>query len=253
MKKMLVFLSIFVTISFAQETNLGKWFQKGNSAYLKKDYQTAVDLFSKIEKSGYESFELYFNLGNSYFKQGIYGKAILYFERAFMLDTQNEDVRYNLEIANSRIQDRIDVIPDFFFFSFWKWLISLFSVNTILFLLSLFVLTLFAFIYLFRFQTEFSKRLSLLGIFSSTLLIAFFIILYVSKVDLVSNENYAIITMSEVTVKSSPNDESKATFIIHEGLKVLIVDNLSDWFEIKLADGKKGWLKKSDFELINNH
>ena len=134
-----VFVLSFSTL-FAQNPVVDSLVAKGNKAFLNKDYDTAISDYQKVLDQGYESSVLYYNLGNAYYKKGIMGRAILNYEKGLKLDPTNEDLIYNLKIANAHIVDKIDKVPEFFLLRWWKAFISIFSLQLLnIILLILFV------------------------------------------------------------------------------------------------------------------
>jgi tetratricopeptide (TPR) repeat protein len=243
-------LFAFTTVQ-AQYSYVDSLAQVANQAYKSKNYEKAIDAYEKVLNEGYESSQLYYNLGNAYYKYGLLGKAILNYERALRLNPQNEDAIYNLKIANAHAIDKINAVPKFFLAEWWDYLLELFPINTIAIITAgLFVLLLF-FIWLFFYgKTANGKKLGFtLGSVTFAFLL-FFAFLYFGKAKQVSTEKYGIILAKEITVKVSPDENAKAAFILHEGTKFLLEDKVGNWGNIKLADGKEGWAPLSSFELI---
>jgi len=225
---------------------------QGDNAYVRNDYAAAIQIYESLLKTKGEAADIYYNLGNSYYKMGDMAKAILNYERALLLNPGDGDIRSNLEIARSKIVDKTDAAPQIFFVSWTNSLINCMSADAwakcgiasfILFILGL---------YLFIF----SKKIILkkIGFIAS---IALLVIVVLSNVfashqkDLLINRTNAIIMTPSVTVKSTPNDSGTDLFIIHEGRKVIIKDNsMKEWKEIILEDGNVGWIKTADLELI---
>ena len=225
---------------------------QGDNAYVRNDYAAAIQIYESLLKTKGEAADIYYNLGNSYYKMGDMAKAILNYERALLLNPADGDIRSNLEIARSKIVDKTDAAPQIFFVSWTNSLINCMSADAwakcgiasfILFILGL---------YLFIF----SKKIILkkIGFIAS---IALLVIVVLSNVfashqkDLLINRTNAIIMTPSVTVKSTPNDSGTDLFIIHEGRKVIIKDNsMKEWKEIILEDGNVGWIKTVDLELI---
>ena len=119
MKKIaLIIIAVVVsTLGMAQSNN---WFEEGNAAYNEGDYEQALALYGNIEESGLESAELYYNMGNTYYKMKKYPMSILYYEKALKLAPGDEDIRTNLEIANLAVVDKINVLPQSFFVRWWN-------------------------------------------------------------------------------------------------------------------------------------
>ncbi|MDR3142596.1 MAG: tetratricopeptide repeat protein [Tannerellaceae bacterium] len=223
----------------------------GDSAYIKNDYATAIQVYEKLLQQG-ESAEIYYNLGNSYYKSGDIARAILNYERALLLKPGNEDIRINLEIVRNKTVDKIDAAPEIFFISWMKLLISSVSINTWASLGIAFFILLIVSLYLFIFSKQ--VKMKKIGFISSIVCLLFVVCAnmfatYQKKT--LMNRNTAIIISPSVTVRSTPNENGTSLFILHEGSKVIIKDNsMKNWKEITIEDGKVGWLPSSDIEII---
>jgi len=246
MKKIILFILFVIPVSvFAQENNTQLW-EKANAYFTTEEYEKAVSLYEQILQSGEESAKLYFNLGNAYYKSGDVNSAILNYERAKVLAPNDEDIDFNLKIANQFVVTKIEELPKPFFLR-WKnsvinkhtadtWsAISIGSFILFLILLGLFV---------------FSRRASIkraafwIGILA--IIFSGFTFSFAShQKKIIKNRNHAIVFCPRVTVKSSPTQTGTDLFLIYEGLKVEITDSLNTWTEIKLADGNEGWLPDS--------
>lgn len=222
-----------------------------DSAYINNDYATAIQIYESLLQSG-ESAEVYYNLGNSYYKSGDIARAILNYERALLLKPGNEDIRANLEIVRSKTVDKIDVAPEIFFVSWTKSLINSISINAwarwgIAFFL-LFIASLYFFI--------FSKHIKIkkIGFISGIVCLAFAIctnVFAAYQKKTLANRDTAIVISPSVTIQSTPNKNGTSLFILHEGSKVIIKDNsMKNWKEITIEDGKVGWIATSDIEII---
>lgn len=230
---------------FAQEDKNQLW-EKANAFYTTEEYQQAISLYEQILSTGEESAKLYFNLGNAYYKAGNINLAILNYERAKLLAPQDEDIDFNLQIANQFVVTSIDALPKPFFLRWrssiinhypadtWSY-ISISSFLTFLILLGLFI---------------FSRRVSIrrISFWLGILVVIFsgFTYSFAAKQQKnIVERNGAIVFCPRVTVKSSPTETGTDLFLIYEGLKIEITDSLNTWKEIKLADGNEGWLPDS--------
>ncbi len=246
-----VFVLSFSTL-FAQNPVVDSLVAKGNKAFLNKDYDTAISDYQKVLDQGYESSVLYYNLGNAYYKKGIMGRAILNYEKGLKLDPTNEDLIYNLKIANAHIVDKIDKVPEFFLLRWWKAFISIFSLQLLnIILLILFVMFLMSVWFFIFGKTSISKKWGLFSGTSFLILLVLTIFIYIGKVDEIKSSHYAIVLDKEVTAMTSPDEASKAIFILHEGTKVSAEDEVGEWEQVRLSDGKKGWVPKNSLGFIN--
>ncbi len=251
MKKILFLIFSVSTVLYLNAQEADSLFLKGNDLYAKGQYQDAIEIYENIISLGYESPELYLNTGNSYYKKNIVARAILNYEKALMLAPNDIDIKYNLELANRLVIDKIEVLPVFFITGWIKSIRNLFSSDIwAIVSLSAFIIALF-FISIFLYSRNFSlKKISFwVGFFIILLSGISYIFSYQQKQKNLSG-NTAIVMNPSVTVKSSPDDSGTDLFVIHEGTKICIEDQISDWKEIKLSDGSKGWLKTEDMEVI---
>jgi tetratricopeptide (TPR) repeat protein len=230
---------------FAQENNDQLW-EKANAFYTTEEYQQAISIYEQIISSGIESAKLYFNLGNAYYKTGDVNHAILNYERAKILAPQDEDIDFNLQIANQFVVTSIEALPKPFFLRWRTSIINHFPSDTwsyisiSAFLLFLMLLGLFIF----------SRRTSIrrVSFWMGILLVIFAGFTYsfaLKQQKKIIERNSAIVFCPRVTVKSSPAETGTDLFLIYEGLKIEITDSLNTWKEIKLADGNEGWLPDS--------
>lgn len=226
-------------------------FEQANHLYRNGDFKNAATLYKKIVHNGYHNSELYYNLGNTYFKLDEIGKAILYYERAKKIYPNDEDINFNLKIANLKVVDKIETIPQLFFIEWWysaskgfstdSW--AIITITTIW--LGIILLSLFRIL-----KSPFTRRAFF---FSGILIVAitgFSLIFSIQQNKSEKSESMAIVFSPSVTVKSSPDEAGTDLFLLHEGVKVEMVDKVGNWFKIKLVDGKIGWLPSDSVEII---
>jgi tetratricopeptide (TPR) repeat protein len=248
----LILLVIFLSAREAasQETSSEK-FNQGVTYFTSGSYKEALQVWTDIYNTGYRSAGLNFNIGNAYFKLNNIPQAILYYERAYLLDPADENINYNLQIARTFIVDRFQEIPELFFVR-WYNFISLFlstnswaKISIVSFILSLLLLSLY--IYSSRYRHK------VIGFWFAV----FFFLLSLSSFaftvrnkTLVYDSHKAIITSPLVNGKSSPDNSGTDLFVLHEGTKVSIEDEVGEWFEIMLSDGNKGWVPVNSLSVI---
>ncbi|MEY1638236.1 tetratricopeptide repeat protein [Tenuifilum osseticum] len=245
---MIVPVSLFGKVTLQNPDSL---FALANKYYTEGKYSEAVTHYEAIVANGKVSAELYFNLGNAYFKLNDIAHAILNFERAYLLNPGDDDISFNLELARAYTTDKIEAIPDFFVVKWVKSISNLFSSNTWAFLaISSFIIALILFM-IFQFSGKYliKKYAFIISWFSAFIFIVS-LAFSVSQKNRIVNSNHAIVTSSAVSVKSSPSESSNDLFILHAGTKVETLRNVGEWCEIRIADGNKGWLPKSAFERI---
>ena len=223
-----------------------------NAAYAEGRWDDAVSGYEMISDMGLESASLYCNTGNAYAKGGNVPFAILYYERALKVDPSYEDASYNLGLMNSRIQDRIDPVPEFFLAKWMKDISYIMDSDAwAVVALVLLGLTLAMFLLFLLAPTVAGRRT---GFFTGLVLFVFMCFAFgfsVSQKKASMNADMAIVTRPVVSVKSSPSAEaSKDLFILHEGTKVTVLDQVGTWNNISLADGRQGWLPAATMERI---
>lgn len=251
MKKLIISISAILTIVFCQAATTDTALDSANIAYKKGNYEKAAKIYEAILSSGKESANLYYNLGNAYFRLKDIPNAILNYERAKLLAPDDEDINFNLSLVNSFSVDKVNTVPEFILYTWIKNVIHSFSVNQwAIFSLSFFVFSLlFMLMFLFSGVAGWRKFFFWFGAFIFLISVFTTIFAFNTRSEIVNN-NSAIITASVTTAKSSPDDASTDLFIIHVGTKVFINEELDDWTEIKLSDGSIGWVKSKDFEKI---
>ena len=232
MKKIVFFLLVqFVTLgAFAQEATI----KEAEVAYTKEDYGKAIELYEGLLKTHGESAEIYYNLGNAYYKENKIAPAILNYERALLLDPGDGDIRFNLQLARQKSVDKIEPVGDFFLHRWFDKVQNMGAADSwaqigiVCFILFIGCLILFFF----------SKWIHLkkIGFYLGLV----FLVLVI----------FANIFAPTVTVKSSPDASGTDLFILHEGTKVSIKSKLGDWNEIEMEDGNVGWMPSKDMEII---
>ena len=251
MKKttLLIAVLMLALLSFASENQL--IIAKANKAYTDGLYNNAVDLYKQVITSGNESWELYYNLGNSYYKLNDFTSAILYYEKARKLNPGNEDINFNLKVANNKITDKIEPLPEMFYKRWHRNMVELFPVDIWATLVILaFILALASALLYFVSQRIIMKKAGFWAgiIFFISSLIAFHFTF--QNYQALQDNTEAIIFTPTVTIKSSPDEKSIDLFVLHEGTKVRILDNIGTWYEIRIANGSVGWLPSSAVEKI---
>ena len=219
-------------------------------AYADGNYPAAAEQYEALIKNYGESAEVYYNLGNAYYKLGRIAPAILNYERALAMNPGDGDARFNLEMARLRTEDRIESTDGFLSR-------GLRSVQRLLSVDAWAAVALVAFIafagclILFFFSKW--LRLRKMGFYLGILLLLVTVLANVcawgGRRDLIVRDD-AIIFAPTVTVKSSPDRSGTDLFLLHEGTKVTIKNALGEWYEIRLGDGKEGWIPSKDLERI---
>ena len=226
-------------------------FDKGNEYFVNGEYDKAISIYTEIMQNGYIAAELYYNLGNSYFTKDSIPAAILYYEKAKQLKPNDEDIAYNLKLANLRVLDKIDPLPQLFLMQWWSSLGRLQNSTgwSMILIISLW-LTFGAGVLFVAGKMLRVKRIGFLMLCVFGLCAILTLNFSLSQYDEELNHPKAIVFSPIVYVKNSPDVNGTDLFIIHEGLKVEVVDKVGEWNKIKLVNGKVGWLSRGDIEII---
>lgn len=224
---------------------------RANTAYINGDYHGAVELYEALVAQGLGSVKLYYNLANSYFKDDRLGKAILFYHRALRMAPGNDDIRYNLNVAEARTKDKIEQIPEFFLakwirdvrhtMSCTAW--SLFSLVVLAAALGLFLLYLLA-------SRMTLRKVGFYGTFVAFLLFVVSSWFALGERREMLDDSKGVVMTTSAAVKSSPDKSATDLFVLHEGTLVEISSRLDGWCEITISDGKKGWLEARTIETI---
>ena len=251
MKTKIYSILIALIVCFSTYANGNFNLEKAEQAYAAAEYDTALETYNSALDMGYESADLYYNVANCYYRKGEIAASILNYERALKLDPSHEDAQHNLELAQLKTVDKIDVIGSVFFVNWWNAICNIASANEwavisiIFFILALISLSLYIFV----------RKLWIRKVgFSVSLIALFFTVISLlsanSRYNVETSNTSAIVFMQTVTVKSSPDNSGNDLFILHEGTKVNIKSTLGDWVEINTLDGNSGWMPANSIEII---
>lgn len=254
-KAMILIMSMLMIPGLTHAENtayLDSLWSKGVQAYTDGRWSECTESLKALESVGVVSPELYYNLGNAYFKSGDYPHAILYYERTLKISPSFEDARINLDFANSLIRDKIDAVPEFVLKS-WARKVCYLMPSDFWALISI-VLFAAALALFLVFRLGASRGLRRTGFYCSIVAL----ILSASSFGMArwQKNSYlradgAIVMKPVASVKSSPSrDSSKDLFVLHEGTKVTVLDTVGEWKNISLSDGRQGWIEESDMEMI---
>ncbi len=223
-------------------------YNKASALYKANQFAEAAAVYDKITAQGYRSAEVYYNLGNCYYKMHNNGKAILNYERALKLAPDDEDIVHNLKLAQLTTIDRVQPVPQLAIVTKWNNLLHSFSSKGwAVFALVLVWLSLILFaIYLFV------SRKGVVLFFTITVFVLSLVSvgLGVKQAHTEDDSGTAILMVANVNVKSAPDENATDIFTIHEGVKLYLCDRVGNWNKIRLADGKVGWVEKNMFEKI---
>ena len=244
-----VILSLVAAMSFAQTAD--SLFVKANKLYQQENYPEAIAVYEQIADNQLVSDDLYYNMANTYYKMNQVAPAVYHYEKALLLNPGHTDAAYNLSFAKRMAIDNIEALPKTIgerfslgviqrlHYNTWAWLAVVFALGfTVLFLL-----------YHFSQQSS-KKRFYFISSILSALFVIVFVVFAYNNVNYIKTNRYAIVFDQQVDVKSAPTVSGEISFELHEGAKVKLLETVDDWFKIKLADGKIGWMPRAALKEI---
>ena len=242
MKRIIFILSLFTcTQSFSSE----QAFDQGNKQYINENYSAAISLYDSIIKTGMESSELYYNLGNCHYKTNDWANAIWHYEKSLQLNN-NEKTIHNLKLAKIKVIDRIEALPQLFYKKWWNNLTHTLKTQ----FWQILALSGIGLIFILQLISQFTSLKSKL--ITKILSAITVIILLITQTSYHNNftKKKAIIFSETITVNSAPSINSTNLFILHTGSKVEITDVIGDWVNIKIANGNSGWIAQNSIKEL---
>lgn len=219
---------------------------EADQAFIEERYSDAINGYEEILSQEYVSAEVLYNLGNAYFKAGQIAPSILNYERALKFAPNDEDIQFNLKLANLSVKDRIEEIPQLFFVDWWSAIVKTFSTDGWAWNAVVSLIVALAGLLFFSFSNE--EGMKRLTFYAATLSLCWFgFSIYSAQQNFnhAINDNRAVVFTSTVNAKSSPNEKGKDLFVIHEGLVVTMSENMNGWVRIKLSNGNVGWIPEN--------
>ena len=238
------FLLTSVSASAITKQNADAEYQKGN-------YQQAIKDYEDLLKNGVSS-DIYYNLGNAYYRTDNITKSVLAFERAHLLSPGDKDINFNLQFVRGKTIDKITPVSEMFFVTWYKALVNYTSVDcwAKTGIIAIIIALVLALVYLFAPQIYLRKMGFLGGIFFLVIFLFCNVFAYQQK-EVLLNRTGAIVVAPTVNVKNTPAKSSSDQFVIHEGTRVDITDkSMDDWRGVRLADGRTGWVETKQIEEI---
>ncbi|MGY0407223.1 MAG: tetratricopeptide repeat protein [Polaribacter sp.] len=251
MKKIVFLLLMIAQFSIAQ--NVDSLFVSANNLYRNGQFEKAIEQYKEIANKDTVSSELYYNLGNAYYKLNKVGPTIYYYEKALKINPLNQDVKNNLVFAKRLALDNIEEVPKTVLQKLNTNYLQKLSYNQWAILAIVFCF-LGAFLFLaFYFAEKSSKK----RVYFTTSVISFIIFIVAvfityQQFNYVKKHKEAIVFAKKTEVRNAPTLNSEEVFVLHEGTKVTILDAIDDWKKIKLADGKLGWIIASEIKLLDD-
>ena len=242
---LLIFLFYFSCNSFCNDL------KDAEKAYDSKNFKISIQHYQKLINEGYKSYQLYFNLGNSYYRNNELGKAIYYYELASKSNPADDDIKINLAIATSKTIDKVNSKENFFITAIKTNILSSFSTFTwSIFTISFISLASILFFIFINSNNILIKRISFIGTCFCFILFTLSYFLGYTSLKSKSENKFAIITSKEIKILNEPTISGISKFNLHEGTKIRIVENKGEWILIKLDNGNEGWIKTTDVGII---
>ncbi len=250
MKKYFLYIALSLLSLNMFSDNVEQLIDSAQNSFMQTQYASALEMYDSVCRMGYSSSDLYYNIGNCYYRLNDIPNSVYYYEKALMLDPSNGDAEFNLNIANRQLKQIVEPLPIPFYARWGMAILNTMSSDawTILNIIFL-VLTLAGIaLYLFMGRIALRKLGFSIAVISLILFIFTAVCAYKSSV-VISENNYAIV-FEQSMVKSSPNADAVNSFEIYEGIKVQVVDSANSMYNIRLADGKEGWIDANDVKLL---
>ena len=240
-------------LSFTANAQNEALFNRATTYYNEGEYEKASENYFKIIENGEHSAAVYYNIGNCYYKLNQIAPSIYYYEKALLLRPNDREIKNNLAYAQNMTLDAFEPLPETSLSKLYQNITLLLSFDqwsyAAVFFVFLFVLA-YIFFYYLRYSTH--KRIAFITSITSLFIAVFCIVLALVQFQDFEADMPAIVFSEELIVKSEPNNRSSQAFLLHEGTKVYVLDQLDDWKKIELKDGKTGWVPSSEIKLLKD-
>jgi tetratricopeptide (TPR) repeat protein len=257
----ILFLVTFGTAKepiYAQNIEIQKQFSEAQKVYEEGKYDETIVGFRNIQETGWLSDDLFSNLGSSYLKKGDLANAILNYEKALLINPQNEAAQQNLSLAREQIESPVSIIPDFILITIYRDFINLMSSRgwLVLHIICLAVFSLLLAIVWFELKwgqisESFSTwKYSYLIIFVFFLFSCLALLISFQRGQQIKYSGFGIVMNKEIVLKSGPDDRSTIISNVPQGSKVAVLSQLNDWYKVELQDKDLGWIQASVIEMI---
>ena len=251
MKDLILIFCLFFNLSIQAQSPI-QLFDLGNEAYNQGLYEKAKNFYVKVLDENLHSAELYFNLGNSYYKTGEIAESIFYLELANRLSPGQIDIKNNIKFAKNMGLDSIEELPKSQIYQAQKKFLNIISIDSWS-IISLLFSWLFCILFGVYIWSQNSKIKRVFFILSSLIMI--FLLTSISMIYNIDNSkkqnNSAIIFEKKINVNSEPNNRSTLLFNLHEGTMIEVTEKLDDWLKIKIANGSEGWIENKNIRFLN--
>jgi tetratricopeptide (TPR) repeat protein len=253
MKRLVTYISVFVSLLGWAQTDTANLFEQGNKAYNAEDFEGAISTYEKILETGQHSAELYFNLGNANYKLNRPGPSIYYFEKALLLSPDDKEILENLAYAQNMTLDAFVPMPENDLSNFYKNTVGLLSFEQWAYV-SIAMMLLFILGYLIYHFSALAnrKRIAFLGGTTALIISVMAVGLAYVRYSEFMADDPAIVFAAEVVVTDAPNANGAERFRLHEGTKVIIEEGFEGWKKVRIPDGNTGWMPAEDLKALKD-
>ena len=244
-----LFFILVINLSFSQQNDV---FVVANEKYNSLDFVGAIEKYNELLIGGFHSPELYFNLGNAYYKLDSLAQSIYYYEKGLKYFPNDSGLTQNLEYLNNLTIDDIESLPEDIVSKQFKYFLNYFSLNTwsIITIITT-IISCVLFLLYFLSKSSKSKRTYFTIFILSFALTSSLLFINLKIYNVQTTLEFGIVFEEVVEVNFEPNDKSEVLFEIHEGTKVEVIENFDmDWLKIKLSNGQTGWIIKNQIKII---
>ena len=251
MKRIIIIIFSIVSFSSLFAQSAQEKVKQGNEAYESGQFDQAIEIWESVLAEGKECGELYYNLGNAYYRTEQWGKCLLNYERALRLMPNDRDLKENIALANSKTEDRTSEIPELFFVRWWNNFLSHHSAQGWMNLCIFIALLLGTCLVVFFLAHDYAiRKWTLVGNFVLGAFLLLFAICATSTTIRASIHEDAIVQETVTMAKGSPDVKSVDKFLLHEGTKVHIEEQSGSWIKVRKGDGETGWIDNGVVEII---
>ncbi|MDG1682370.1 MAG: SH3 domain-containing protein [Flavobacteriaceae bacterium] len=244
-----LFFILFVNLSFSQQNDI---FVVANEKYNSLDFVGAIEKYNELLKGGFHSSELYFNLGNAYYKLDSLAQSIYYYEKGLKYFPNDSSLIQNLAYLNNLTIDDIESLPEDIVSKQFNYFLNNFSFNTwsIITIITA-ILSCVIFLLYFLSKSSIYKRTYFTIFILSFILTSSLLFVNFKIYNVQTTIEFGIVYKDVIEVNFEPNEKSEVLFEIHEGTKVEVIENFdTDWLKIKLSNGQTGWVIKNQIKII---
>lgn len=226
-------------------------FEQANDYYEREHFDSAIAMYDSVMQIGYTSATLHYNLGNAHYRAGHVAPAVYHYEKALKLNPGMEDARFNLQIARLKTVDKLQPPQRSLIGAWWRHFLRTYTSDQWATYTTVFLWVAFGLFVLYLLVSN--RAMRIFGFVAGSIVLVLAMVTFLINLahnDLQQASQEAIVFAPNIYVKSEPSPSSTDLFIIHEGLKLQVLDETEEWYQIRLRDEKQGWIKKDAVKVI---